>query len=210
MNARAIFRQLINSVTLYLPMALMGVLALGSWWLARNTPMTLAAAPVVQQQRQEPDYFISNFSVKNFDAQGRLMSEVMGERATHFPATEILDIEQARFRSLRGALSTTGRGDRAFSNGDGSEVQLMGNAVVVREAGQDAKGRPIPRVEFRGDFIHAFVRTQELKSHKPVTVLRGADQFSGDTMLYNKIDGIVQLDGRVRVRFESRAGADPR
>ncbi len=210
MNARAIFRQLINSVTLYLPMALMGVLALGSWWLARNTPMTLAAAPVVQQQRQEPDYFINNFSVKNFDAQGRLMSEVMGERATHFPATEILDIEQARFRSLSGALSTTGRGDRAFSNGDGSEVQLMGNAVVVREAGQDAKGRPVPRVEFRGDFIHAFVRTQELKSHKPVTVLRGADQFSADTMLYNKIDGIVQLDGRVRVRFESRAGAGPR
>lgn len=205
----AVIRKLLNSITLYLPMALMGLLALGSWWLARNTPAVATATPVAEQ-RTEPDYTITNFSVKNFDTQGQLISEVMGAKATHFPATDILEIDQAQFRSGRGTLSTTGRGDRAFSNGDGSEVQLVGNAVVVREAGKDAQGQMVPRVEFRGDFIHAFVRTEELKSHKPVTVLRGSDQFSGDSMLYNKIEGIVQLEGRVRVRFESRASADPR
>jgi lipopolysaccharide export system protein LptC len=181
-------------------MALMGVLALGSWWLARNTPVISAAQPE-RVQRQEPDYFLTQFSVKNFDPQGQLLSEVWGQKAKHFPATDILEIDEARFRSYRGARMTNGQGDRAYSNGDGSEVQLVGNAVVVREAGPDSQGRLLPRVEFRGDFLHAFVRTEELKSHKPVIMRRGADEFSGDAMQYNKIDGIVQLDGRVRVRL---------
>ena len=202
-------RKLVGTLTLYLPMALMGVLALGSWWLARNTPVAAAAAPQ-PAQRLEPDYFLTQFSVKNFDSQGLLMSEVWGKKARHFPATDILEIDAARFSSLRNERITTGQGDRAYSNGDGSEVQLVGNAMVVREADRDAQGRELPRMEFKGEFLHAFLRTEEVKSHKPVTMQRGADQFSGDAMLYNKIDGIVQLDGRVRVRLEAKTPADPR
>jgi lipopolysaccharide export system protein LptC len=209
MLASNALRKLIGSLTLYLPIVLMGVLALGSWWLARNTPVAVTAAPQ-QVQRQEPDYFLTQFSVKSFDPQGQLMSEVWGQKARHFPATDILEIDAARFRSLRSARVTVGQGDRAYSNGDGSEVQLVGNAVVVREAEKNAQGRDLPRMEFKGEFLHAFLRTEEVKSHKPVTMQRGADQFSGDAMVYNKIDGIVQLDGRVRVRLESKASADPR
>jgi lipopolysaccharide export system protein LptC len=208
MSSPPVIRRLLGSITLYLPMVLMGLLALGSWWLARNTP-GVAAIAADKEVRREPDYFLTQFSIKNFDPQGMLMSEVLGNQAKHFPVTNILEIDGARFRSSRGTLSTTGRGDRAYTNGDGSEVQLVGNAVVVREAGKDALGKETPRVEFRGDFLHAFVRTEELKSHKPVTVLRGADEFSGDAMLYNKIEGIVQLDGRVRVRLESKTATAP-
>jgi lipopolysaccharide export system protein LptC len=209
MLASNALRKLIGSITLYLPMVLMGVLALGSWWLARNTPVAVVAAPQ-QMQRQEPDYFLTQFSVKSFDPQGQLMSEVWGQKARHFPATDILEIDAARFRSLRSARVTLGQGDRAYSNGDGSEVQLVGNALVVREKAKDPQGRTLPRMEFRGEFLHAFLRTEEVKSHKPVTMQRGADQFSGDAMLYNKIDGTVQLDGRVRVRLDSKPSVNPR
>jgi lipopolysaccharide export system protein LptC len=75
---------------------------------------------------------------------------------------------------------------------------------VVREAGHDAQGRELPPIEFRGEFLHAFMQTELVKSHKPVTVVRGADQFSGDTMVYNKLEGLVSLDGRVKVRLESK------
>jgi lipopolysaccharide export system protein LptC len=202
-------RRFVGNATLYLPMVLMGVLALGSWWLARNTPVSSAPEPE-RVQRKEPDYYLTNFSVKSFDVKGALTSEILGRKARHFPDTDVLEIDEARFRSSRNMRSTTGQGDRAYSNGDGSEVQLVGNAIVVREAGQDTAGRELPRVEFRGEFLHAFLRTEEVKSHKPVTVLRGADQFNGDTMAYSKLDGIVQLDGRVRVRLESKPASDPR
>ena len=204
MTSSSLVRRLLGRLTLYLPIVLMGVLALGSWWLARNTPVAVQAAPQ-QVQRLDPDYFLTQFSVKSFDAQGQIMSEVWGKQAKHFPATDILEIDAARFSSKRDARMTSGQGDRAYSNGDGSEVQLVGNAVVVRTAGRDGAGRLLPRMEFRGDFLHAFLRTEEVKSHKPVIMQRGADQFSGDAMAYNKINGTLQLDGRVRVRLESKA-----
>jgi lipopolysaccharide export system protein LptC len=209
MKTAGLMHRFVGSLTLYLPLALMGLFALGSWWLARNTPVIAAAAPT-QEQRVEPDYWLTQFSVKSFDARGALISEVLGSKARHFPATDILEIEGARYRSSQGQRSTTGQGDRAYSNADGSEVQLVGNALVVREAGKDPQGRELPRIEIRGEFLHAFLRTEELKSHKPVTVQRGSDAFSGDAMTYNKTEGIVQIDGRVRVQLHSRADTGQR
>jgi lipopolysaccharide export system protein LptC len=201
MKPLSLLSKLWGMLTLYLPVVVMALLALGSWWLARNTPLPAAAEPE-RAVRQEPDYFLNNFSVKNFDAQGVLVSELLGQKARHFPATDILEIDVARMRSTKNKLVTTGQSDRAYSNGDGSEVQLVGNALVVRE-GQDTQGRALPRVEFRGEFLHAFMNTQQLKSHKPVAITRGADQFFGDALFYDHVESVVQLDGRVRVRFEA-------
>jgi lipopolysaccharide export system protein LptC len=202
-SSRLWVRQLLGRISLYLPIGAMAMLALGTWWLARNTP-TAASPEPARAPRQEPDYFLTRFVVKSFDAQGQLISEVRGEKARHFPDTDVLEIDAARLRSNKDQRIITGQADRAYSNADGSEVQLVGNARVIREARPDAQGRAQPQVEYRGEFLHAFVRTEEIKSHKPVVVTRGNDQFSGDRMSYSNIDGIVQLDGRVRVRLESR------
>jgi lipopolysaccharide export system protein LptC len=196
--------KLMGQITLYLPLVAMGLMALGTWWLASNTPVASTPEPE-RPTRSDPDYFLTNFVVKSFDSQGQLISEVTGSKARHFPDTDILEVDMARLRSTKNQRLVTGQGDRAYSNGDGSEVQLVGNAVVVRAAGKDAQGRLLPQVEYRGEFLHAFVRTEEIKSHKPVVVTRGNDQFSGDRLAYNNIDGIVQLDGRVRARLESKA-----
>jgi lipopolysaccharide export system protein LptC len=198
MKLRPRIRFWIGTFTLYLPIVMMLLLALGSWWLARNTPEAAQASPQLPQ-RQDPDYYLTRFSVKNFDPQGQLVSEILGEKARHFPITDLLEIEGARFRSSRGSRVTTGQSDRAYSNADGSELQLVGNARVVQEPLRDAQGRELPRLEIRSDFLHAFLRTEQIKSDQPVTIMRGADQFNGDRLLFNKIDGVVQLDGRVRV-----------
>jgi lipopolysaccharide export system protein LptC len=196
-------RQMLGQFTLYLPMVVMALLALATWWLAHNTPVAERQEPTTPP-RSEPDYHLKNFVVKSFDSQGQLISEVSGSKARHFPDTDILEIDVARLRSTKNQRVIIGQGDRAYSNGDGSEVQLVGNAVVVREESKDEQGRLRPKMEYRSDFLHAFVRTEEIKSHKPVVVTRGDDQFSGDRMAYNNIDGIVQLDGRVRVRLEPK------
>ncbi len=200
----ALMRRLLSQITLYLPLVAMGLLALGSWWLASNTPKTAAPAPE-RVVRHEPDYFLTNFVVKSFDVKGHLISEVSGQNARHYPDTDVLEINEARMRSSKNQRVTTGRSNLAYSNADGSEVQLVGNAIVIREAGKDAGGQQLPRVEYRSEFLHTFVRTEELKSHKPVIVTRGADQFTGDSMAYNNVDGVVQLDGRVRVRLEAKS-----
>lgn len=187
-----------EGVSLYLPVILMGFLALGTWWLVRNAPQPVAAQ-VVSAPRHEADYFMSDFSVKNFDASGRLQSEVQGGLARHFPDTDTLEIDHVRMRSVApsGRL-TRASANRALSNADGSEVQLFGNAVVTREALVTPAGAVQPPLEFRGEFLHAWPQIERVTSHQPVKITRGRDQFTADTMDYDNLEQVLQLRGRVR------------
>jgi len=207
MNLHA--RQAWERLSVYLPVMLMGLLALGTWWLVRNAPKPVTPA----QERpvsHEPDYYMRDFSVKNFDASGRLQSEVRGQLARHYADNDTLEIDQARMRSL----STDGRvtiasANRALTNSDGSEVQLFGNAIVTREPLARPGREPLPRLEFRGEFLHAWVNDERVRSNLPVTLKRGADTFTADSMNYDNLDQILNLQGRVR-GTQMPAPAQPR
>jgi lipopolysaccharide export system protein LptC len=192
-------------LTIYLPIMLMALMAMGTYWLARNTP-TLGVPEAQRPATHDPDYFMRGFSVKTFDATGRIKSEVYGAEARHYPDTDTLEIDQPRIRSFnaRGEL-TVATANRALSNGDGSEVQLFGNAVVTRDT-TDAQGQARPRLEFRGEFLHAFVNTERVKSHKPVELIRGNDRFTAENLDYDNIDQVLELRGRVHGVLNPRAG----
>jgi lipopolysaccharide export system protein LptC len=185
-------------MAMYVPLLMMGLLALGTYWLARNNP-GFSAPETPREVRHEMDYFMKKFSVKTFDETGRLKSEIIGTEGRHFPDTDILEIDQARIRSMRpdGSI-TVATGNRAYTNGDASEVQLTGNARVVRDAWRDANGKESPRLEFRGEFLHAFLNEERVTSHKPVVLTRGLDQFTGDTFDYDNLGQVANLKGRVR------------
>lgn len=189
-----------DALSIYLPVIVMAFLALGTYWLVRNTP-SLSTPEVERPARHEPDYFMRDFSVKTFDPTGRLKSEVYGTEARHYPDNDTLEIDKARVRSFdkEGRL-TTATADRALSNADGSEIQLFGNAIVVREAvaGSGPGSKGTPRLEFRGEFLHAFMESERVKSHKPVVLIRGSDRFTADTMDYDNLERLMLLNGRVR------------
>jgi len=200
-SLRAMVREAWDRFLLYLPLACMGLLALGTYWMVRTEPPP--TAPTVQRAPQhDPDYFMEGFSIRSFDAKGRLHSEIMGDKVRHYPDTRWLDIEGIRIRAFdaRGRMSVASA-DRGLTPEDGSEVQLMGNARVVREASSVRPGssdKPSPRLQFKGDFLHAFMRTEQLLSHRPVELQRGIDRFSADRLEYDNVEQVLQLSGRVR------------
>ena len=185
-------------LSLYLPVILMAMLALGTYWLVRSTPLLITPEPA-PPVRHEPDYYMRKFSVNTFDSAGHLKSEVFGADARHYPDTDTLEIDSVRIRSFdtEGRL-TTASANHAVTDGDASEVQLIGNARVVRESLRDKTGKLQPRLEFRGEFLHAFMDTERIESHKPVELLRGKDQFTADTMLFDNMDRVIELKGRVK------------
>ena len=185
-------------LSLYLPVVLMGVLALGTYWLVRSTPQLLASAPA-SPLRHEADYFMHKFSVKLFDELGRLKSEVVGIDARHYPDSVTLEIDSVRIRSIDEANRlTTASARRAVTNGDATEVQLFGDARVVREPGADKGGLPEARSEFRGEFLHAFLNTGRITSHLPVELIRGNNRIRADTLDFDDHEHVLQLKGRVR------------
>ncbi|WHZ09946.1 MAG: Lipopolysaccharide export system protein LptC [Burkholderiaceae bacterium] len=206
-TAGALARDLWEQAAVYLPIVLMGVLALGTYWLVRSTPIFGVAVPP-PPPRHEPDYFMRDFAVRTFDAQGRLKNELFGTEGRHYPDTDTMEITNARIRAINPdgrVIVATAR--RALSNSDASQVQLFGNAVVVREPGVDAAGHPLPRLEYRGEFLNAYPNQERVTSNKPVTLTRGNDRFTGDSMDYDNYSGVLDMRGRVRGVLEPGADA---
>ena len=191
----------------WLPVLLMVFFALGTWWLVRNAP-SMPGTDVERPLRHEPDYFMRDFSVRSFDATGRLQSEILGVEGHHYPDTDTLEVQTPRMRSFdeQGRL-TVATAQRAISNGDGSEVQLFGDAQVVREAVQGADGQAQPRLEFRGEYLHAFINDERVSSDQPVELLRGADRFTGNVFDYDNGTGVANLKGRVRGVIQAKGVA---
>jgi lipopolysaccharide export system protein LptC len=92
-------RRWVDRFAAYLPIVLMGLMAMTTYWLVRNTPVTMEPAPK-QAPRHVPDYYMRDFSVKVFGVDGRLKSEVVGKEGRHFPDTDTLEIDEPRIRIL--------------------------------------------------------------------------------------------------------------
>lgn len=194
-------------VSLYLPVVLMGILALGTYWLVRSTPLLMAPG-IPPSVRHEPDYSMRTFSVKTFDEAGRLKSEVVGATAKHYPDTDTLEIEAVRIRSFgESGRLTIATARRAVAKGDGSEVELFGEARVKRDPFVDQAGRELPGDEFRGEFLHAFLKTERVKSHRPVELIRGNDRFTADALDFDNRERVIELRGRVRGTMQSGSGS---
>lgn len=180
----------------YLPLLLMGVLALGTWWLVRNTPR-LDTPPPTLAPRHEPDYTMQGFTMQRFGADGRLSVQVQGLQMRHYPDTDTLEIDAVTIRALSPDGSVTrATARRAVSNGDASEVQLLGNAQVVREgsAGQAS-------IEFESEFLHAYLRTERLLSHLPVRLRQGGSELRVGSIDYDHLVRVARLGPPVRARL---------
>lgn len=190
------FQRTWEQVSTYLPVLLMGLLASGSWWLVRNAPKAVYG-PVATLPSDMPDYTLRNFSIQQFDAQGQFRSEIHGTMARHYPATENLEVDQVRIRSVGedGAIMQSSA-LRGISNADGSEVQLWGSAKVQRSYPPGRKA--VPDMVLESEFLHAWTLEERVQSHLPVVLRRGADQFSGNRMTYDNLDQVLVLKGRVK------------
>ena len=122
-------------------------------------------------------------------------AEVAGERV------ETLE------RMTRGGvriLLTTARAVRGLTNADGSEVQLFGHAVIVREPFVSG-GLVQPEQELRSEFLHLFADTEAIRTHLPVVLLRDThDRFAADSMDYDNLARVIHLKGRVHGEIQPR------
>ncbi|MDE2370592.1 MAG: LPS export ABC transporter periplasmic protein LptC [Burkholderiales bacterium] len=187
-----------NVVIAYLPLLLMALLALGTWWLVKNSPRPPGPGeePVVSSK---PDYTMTDFSISHFQPDGRMQVRIDGRALRHFPATDRIEIEDAVIHGYApNGDVTNARARRAISNGDGSEVQLLGGAEVST---QTAGGVPLI---VRGEFLHLFLVTERVSSPQAVELHLGASELRAAGMSYDNATRHLDLVGPTRALFEPR------
>lgn len=190
-----------DQLAIYLPLVLMGLLALVTYWMVRITP-TLPEPRTPKAQAHEVDFFMRGAVVRTYDGQGRLQNQLGGEEMRHYADTATIEVDQPRWqgRSAQGRI-TRAQAQRGLSKDDGSQVQLIGQAVVSREAFTTAQGQRLPPQAFRGEFLHIFAQDEALRSHLPVEFTSGGDRFTADSFSYDHPSQVVELQGRVKAQI---------
>jgi lipopolysaccharide export system protein LptC len=190
-----------DALSSYLPLLLMTLLALATWWLVKNSPKP--EVPAVQvAASSEPDYTMTQFALERFDASGRLKLRIEGARLRHFPASDRIEIEGAQIRAFApDGRITLATAQRALANGDGSEIQLLGGAEVTA---QDAAGTPLI---MRGEFLHVFLVVERVKTHMPVFVQQGGTELRAAGLAYDNAARRLELTGPIRAVLTPRVAA---
>ena len=188
-----------DTASAYLPLLLMAVLALASWWLVKNSPRPLAVVEDIAPS-SEPDYTMTQFALERFDAAGRLKLRIEGAQLRHFPASDRIEIDQAQIRAIApDGRVTLAHAKRAIGNGDGSEVQLLGAAEVTST---DAAVAPLL---MQSEFLHAFLVAERVRSHLPVLVRSGSAELRAAGLDYNHATRRLDLKGPLRTQLAARA-----
>jgi lipopolysaccharide export system protein LptC len=186
-------RRWLDQLNAYLPLLVVTLLALASWWLVKSVPALLTPNDTVPV-RQDPDYKLTAFSVQTFNAVGRMTREVTGDKAQHYPATDMLHIDHVRIyaQSDSGAkINALALEGRVTDSGD--LLTLTGQAYGIRHAMGDR-----PQLELRGEELRILPDEDQLLSDLPVQITRDRDVFTAETMDFNSNTGEYVLRGRVR------------
>lgn len=193
-----------NGLSAYLPLLLMAMLALGTWWLVKNSPRPVQPKAATAPQHV-PDYTVERFTIERFDPQGKRVVKLVGQRAAHFPDTDQIEIETVDLLADHpDGRQTRATARAALASGDGSLVTLRGGAQVLSTP---TIGVP---VEIRGEHLEAQVKDRRVVATQPVVVTQGASRFTADTMTYDQATGQLKLGGRVRaVWVRGPVGATP-
>lgn len=192
-----------DRVSMYLPILLMGALALVSYWVLHSAPSVQPSSPS-RPPKHEPDYIMRDFSVRTFGAEGQLKSQINGKEGRHYPDTDTTEVDHARIRAVNQAGHLiTAQGNQLTTNGEQTEHLLRGQVVAVREA-VASPDKPLPRLEYRGEQMRIFTDTDRIESSLPVEMLRGTDRITADTLHYSDQEQIANLQGRVRATLQPK------
>ncbi|WP_374675299.1 LPS export ABC transporter periplasmic protein LptC [Ideonella sp.] len=176
----------------YLPLMLMCLLAVATWWLVRYAPRPAAeTAPAVV--RHVPDYTAQRAVLQRFNAQGRLVAQVEGEQVRHFPDTDEVEVDTVRVSATaEDGRRTEATARQAVAAGDQSVYRLEGQARVVSTA---ADGRT---VVIEGEQLQLLATQRRVRADRPVVVRQGGSAVMADRLLFDEATQTLTLSGRVR------------
>ncbi|HEX7689554.1 MAG TPA: LPS export ABC transporter periplasmic protein LptC [Burkholderiaceae bacterium] len=185
-----------EKVTGYLPLLLMTALALGTWLVAKNTPGLIS--PVAPGAvRHEPDYTVDRFTLQRFAPDGALKVEIEGDRMSHFPDDDTMEVDRIRVVSTEpDGRRMTATALKGRAKGDGTVVWLDGQAQVVSEMAGE------PPIRMNGEHLRAEPKLRRVDSDWPVIVQQAGSEFHADGLFYDADTRVLTLRGKAHALLQ--------
>lgn len=190
------------------PLVLAAGLAAFTWWLVASAPGTEGArAP--QPVSDTPDHELFRARLARFDAQGRLVVLLDGERMRHLPVSQSVQIDALHLamRHPDGRRLLASAREGAWSDGLGraslvgqADVRLADAGMIMPSLGAHSEAPPgVTRIQ--GERLDLDTSARVLTSQHPVTVQREGSVLRAMTLRHDAVAGVSELGGRVEGRL---------
>lgn len=185
------------STTRLFPILLMLSLALLTFWLERAVREDEAHPSL---KRHDPDYVVSNFTVTVYNQEGAAESMLSAAKMVHYPDDDSTELEAPRVVQSKPAQPRmTAHADRGALSGDGSEIFLYDNVLLVREATDER-----PEARMTTSFLHVLRNRSLVRTDREVLIEEEERSLSGRGMEYRNDSSELVLHSNVRGRFDSK------
>ena len=193
-----IWRRLVD----FMPVILVLLLVLATAWLVRSMPA--AEEPRPAPPPNEPDYYMKEFSLRNFNPQGILQTEIQGAFGDHLPGNDTIRTQQLQSYSLDASgVVTRATADRSVSDSKGKDIELFDNVRVVRtDPRPDKNGQPRVPTVLESDYLHVINQQEHISTDRPVRITQGKDVINGSGLEYTADNKVLRVDGRVRAQIQ--------
>ena len=188
---------MITRGSLWLPLAILLLLAALSFWIERSVQLTETGSEAVQTA---PEGIMENFDALRTDPTGKPHYRLSAKKLKHYTGSKRTELESPRFVQLdaeAGEVSAVAR--QATVSSDGNEVVLLDEVVVERAArpGQSA-------MTLRTERLLVFPERDLLRAPGAVEILDDTMTVRAGAMEYDARQRVIKLTGRVHARYVSR------
>ena len=187
-----------------MPLILMGLLTLVTFWLVRkNTPPEHSMLERVRLH--EPDYVIKNGTLSALNEQGNTKYRILGDKVTHYDDDASIDIDLPRMRLFQpGKAPVTVRSNTGHLDGDLTILELFDNASIYRPPQPaTATGPATLRMLASSSYFKVLINDDIVQTDKPITLEQGMSvMHSTDGGTFDNIQQSMTLSGQVKGRIE--------
>jgi len=167
-----VWRRRQDQLAALFPLFAVALFALLTFWL--DARVSESAREQKRSTQPAPDHFLQNFRIQRTAADGRVETTMIGERATHFPATQSTVVDRPQFASEpagKAKLDVTAAHAILKSGGikDGLEqVDFSGKVVAHQNA---SPGREA--ITYESETLTVFPKTQTAQTDSPTRTISG-------------------------------------
>lgn len=210
LNAQQINLGIGRTLLRLMPLILMGILTLSTFWLVqKNTPPE--KSPQERVRLHEPDYTIKDGALSALNELGNTKYRILGVKVTHYDDASI-DILRPRMRLLQADKApVTVKSDTGHLDGDLTILDLYDNASIFRPAQEATATQPATlRMLASSSYFKVLINDDIIESNRPITLEQGMSIMnSTDGGVFNNVEQSMVLSGQVKGRIERAPRRNP-
>jgi lipopolysaccharide export system protein LptC len=189
----------------FLPMLLMAVLTLGTYWMVQMNEPNLDTE---KQKRHVPDYIMDGIVVTTLGPEGNTKFRVVGQKLVHYEDDASSEIDwpiARRFHETKPAITV--KSDRGFLDGDMTVLDLVGNASLTRPAqAASATQAGSARLFMSSSKFTVLMNEDIVKTNRPVNLEQGLSiMTSQEGAIFDNVHQKLTMIGQVKGRIESES-----